>query len=121
MGQLNANRELYALIVTGAGEKFFSAGADLKVFADGDKARARSMAQHFGRAFEALASYRGVSIAAINGYAMGGGLSAPWPVICASLSAMRRWLCLRPRSAFCPAAAAPKTSPGWWGRAGPSA
>ncbi|MGB0267535.1 MAG: enoyl-CoA hydratase, partial [Pseudomonadales bacterium] len=74
MGQLNENRELYALIVTGAGEKFFSAGADLKVFADGDKARARSMAQHFGRAFEALASYRGVSIAAVNGYAMGGGL-----------------------------------------------
>ena len=74
MGQLNSNRDIYALIVTGAGEKFFSAGADLKVFADGDRARARSMAQHFGRAFEALASYRGVSIAAINGYAMGGGL-----------------------------------------------
>ena len=42
MGQLNSNRDIYALIVTGAGEKFFSAGADLKVFADGDKARARS-------------------------------------------------------------------------------
>ena len=32
------------------------------------------MANHFGAAFEALADFRGVSIAAINGFAMGGGL-----------------------------------------------
>ncbi len=74
MAQLNADREIFALIIHGSGEKFFSAGADLNVFADGDRARARSMAQHFGRAFEALSAFRGVSIAAINGYAMGGGL-----------------------------------------------
>jgi enoyl-CoA hydratase/carnithine racemase len=74
MAQLNADREIFALIIHGAGEKFFSAGADLNVFADGDRARARSMALHFGRAFEALSAFRGVSIAAINGYAMGGGL-----------------------------------------------
>ena len=28
----------------------------------------------FGEAFEALTNFRGVSVAAINGYAMGGGL-----------------------------------------------
>jgi len=44
------------------------------VFAEGDKAVAREMARRFGEAFEALAGFRGVSIAAINGYAMGGGL-----------------------------------------------
>ncbi len=71
---LNADREIYSLVVTGLGDKFFSAGADLKVFADGDKTVASAMAHHFGRAFEALAAFRGVSIAAINGYAMGGGL-----------------------------------------------
>lgn len=71
---LDADREVYALVITGGGEKFFSAGADLKLFADGDKARAREMARRFGEAFEALAAFRGVSIAAINGYAMGGGL-----------------------------------------------
>ena len=32
------------------------------------------MAIAFGEAFEALSAYRGVSIAVINGYAMGGGL-----------------------------------------------
>jgi enoyl-CoA hydratase/carnithine racemase len=72
--QLNNNRSVYALVITGAGEKFFSAGADLKLFADGDPATARVMAEYFGQAFEALADFRGVSIAAINGFAMGGGL-----------------------------------------------
>jgi enoyl-CoA hydratase/carnithine racemase len=66
--------DLYAIVVTGAGEKFFSAGADLNVFADGDREVAASMAAAFGAAFEALAEFRGVTIAAINGYAMGGGL-----------------------------------------------
>ena len=32
------------------------------------------MAQRFGEAFAALTAFRGVSIAAVNGYAMGGGL-----------------------------------------------
>jgi len=71
---LNADRNIFALVVTGQGEKFFSAGADLKTFADGDRARANEMAQKFGQAFAALTAFRGVSIAAINGYAMGGGL-----------------------------------------------
>lgn len=71
---LNQDRATTCLILTGAGDKFFSAGADLKLFADGDKARARRMARLFGEAFEALSTFDGVSIAAINGYAMGGGL-----------------------------------------------
>lgn len=72
--QCNADREVYALVITGQGEKFFSAGADLNLFADGDKDVARTMAGNFGGAFESLANFRGVSIAAVNGYAMGGGL-----------------------------------------------
>jgi enoyl-CoA hydratase/carnithine racemase len=74
VAQCNSDRSVYALVITGSGEKFFSAGADLKLFADGDKAVAATMAMAFGAAFEALAGFRGVSIAAINGYAMGGGL-----------------------------------------------
>ena len=71
---LNDDLSVYALVITGSGHKFFSAGADLKLFADGDPATARTMGQHFGEAFEALSNFRGVSIAAINGFAMGGGL-----------------------------------------------
>ena len=74
IGELNDNLEVYAVVVAGQGEKFFSAGADLKTFADGDKVKARHMAQLFGTAFEALQEARPVIIAAINGYAMGGGL-----------------------------------------------
>jgi enoyl-CoA hydratase/carnithine racemase len=71
---LDADKNIYALVITGEGDKFFSAGADLKLFADGDKAVASDMARIFGEAFEALSAFSGVSIAAINGYAMGGGL-----------------------------------------------
>lgn len=74
IAELNNNSDVYALVIHGDGEKFFSAGADLKLFASGDKVVARSMATKFGRAFEAISAFRGVSIAALNGYAMGGGL-----------------------------------------------
>lgn len=72
--QLEADSAVRALVITGQGPKFFSAGADLNTFADGDKAMALAMAQAFGAAFEALADSRLVTISAINGYAMGGGL-----------------------------------------------
>lgn len=72
--QLDSDERVRAIVVTGAGEKFFSAGADLGVFADGDMATAREMAVQFGAAFETLQNARAFVIAAINGFAMGGGL-----------------------------------------------
>ena len=73
VGTLNADRGVYAAVITGAGEKFFSGGADLKRF-QGDKVFARHFIACFSAAFEALMASRFVTIAAINGYAMGGGL-----------------------------------------------
>jgi len=72
--ELDANPAVRALVITGHGPKFFSAGADLNTFASGDKAVALDMIGAFGQAFEALAESRLVTLAAINGYAMGGGL-----------------------------------------------
>ena len=69
-----ADKNVYAMVFVGQGEKFFSAGADLNLFASGDKGVARDMADNFGDAFETLSTFRGVTIAAINGFAMGGGL-----------------------------------------------
>jgi len=72
--RLNAQPKVRALIITGDGPKFFSAGADLNAFADGSREVARVAATRFGAAFETLQNARMVVIAAINGYAMGGGL-----------------------------------------------
>lgn len=75
--ELNANKNVYAAVITGQGEKFFSAGADLKRFQGGDESgrvAAREFISLFGGAFEAFMNARFVTIAAINGYAMGGGL-----------------------------------------------
>jgi enoyl-CoA hydratase/carnithine racemase len=73
VAKLDADRTIYAAVLTGAGGKFFSGGADLKRF-QGDKVFARHFIARFAAAFEALMGSRFVTIAAINGYAMGGGL-----------------------------------------------
>ena len=48
--ELNNNKEIFSLIITGEGEKFFSAGADLKVFHEGGKDAAEKMTDAFSRA-----------------------------------------------------------------------
>jgi len=72
--ELNADKENYALILTSESEKFFSAGADLTRFNHDNSGDAFDFIKAFGVAFEALTHYEGVSIAAITGFAMGGGL-----------------------------------------------
>ncbi len=74
MDRLNADEDVWAMVITSANERFFSAGADLNQFADSDASHAATMAKAFGAAFETLSSFRGLSVAAINGWAMGGGL-----------------------------------------------
>jgi enoyl-CoA hydratase/carnithine racemase len=73
VAELEADRSVYAAVLTGAGGKFFSGGADLKRF-QGDKVFARHFIARFATAFDALMNSRFVTIVAINGYAMGGGL-----------------------------------------------
>jgi enoyl-CoA hydratase/carnithine racemase len=72
--RLERQPRISTLILRGQGEKFFSAGADLGQFASGDRGISAAVSEKFGTAFEALATFRGVTIAAVNGYAMGGGL-----------------------------------------------
>ncbi|MDP0562094.1 MAG: enoyl-CoA hydratase [Candidatus Endonucleobacter sp. (ex Gigantidas childressi)] len=71
---LDKNKQITALIIRSASEKFFSAGADLKLFDGISEKEAGVMADAFGEGFEALSDFSGLSIAAIGGYAMGGGL-----------------------------------------------
>lgn len=64
------DKSVRAIIITGAGEKGFSAGFDLKTAGtpDGEKAMSRGQ-EVFGR----IEKYPKPVIAAINGYALGGG------------------------------------------------
>jgi len=62
-----------AIVVTGAG-KAFAAGADIAAMAHLAAGPAEAFSRRGQAAFEALASFPGPVIAAINGYALGGGL-----------------------------------------------
>ena len=72
--QLHADREVVCLLFQSRSPHYFSAGIDLRQFADASTERATKMATAFGRAFEAVTDFRGVTIAALNGHAMGAGL-----------------------------------------------
>ena len=72
--RLNHEPRVRALVITGNGPKFFSAGAYLNTFADGIREVASTAATRFGAALEALHNARMIVIATNNGYAMGGGL-----------------------------------------------
>jgi enoyl-CoA hydratase/carnithine racemase len=63
-----------AVIVRSASEKFFSVGADVKRFLDGDVAANMQMIQVSQAAFARMAASAAVFITHIGGHALGGGL-----------------------------------------------
>ena len=65
---------LRAAIITGAGEKSFIAGADIAEIASLSPAAAHEFALRGQRVFRRLETSRKPAVAAINGYALGGGL-----------------------------------------------
>jgi len=74
-GSLDNNVDVRFVIVTGAGDKAFSTGADLKSFASHDRDSARRNWIPSGhRIYKRLAQLPQPTIAVINGDAMGGGL-----------------------------------------------
>ncbi|KHD87922.1 MAG: enoyl-CoA hydratase [Bdellovibrio sp. ArHS] len=62
-----------ALIITGAGEKAFVAGADIKEIHELDQEKALSFAQRGQSIFHELTLLKIPVIAAVNGFALGGG------------------------------------------------
>jgi enoyl-CoA hydratase len=72
--RVESDAGIRGLIVTGAGEKAFVAGADIGELAIGDAMAGRAMALGGQAVFRRLERMGKPSIAAINGYALGGGL-----------------------------------------------
>ena len=68
------DRAIRAAIITGTGPKAFVAGADINELALLSAAEAREFALRGQRAFRLLETSSKPSVAAVNGYALGGGL-----------------------------------------------
>lgn len=66
--------DIACLIVTGAGEKAFVAGADISEMAELSLVEAREFSERGNAVLAKLEDLRMPTIAAINGYALGGGL-----------------------------------------------
>ena len=65
--------DIYAVILTGAGEKSFVAGADIAEMKDKDAKQATQYAQFADGIFFRIENFHCPVIAAVNGFALGGG------------------------------------------------
>jgi enoyl-CoA hydratase len=72
--RLAADAAIRAAIVTGAGEKAFVAGADINELANHTPVEAREYAIRGQEAFRRLETCGKPTVAAVNGFALGGGL-----------------------------------------------
>src|SRR5687767_2818826 len=72
-GQIATDDAIRAVILTGAGAKAFVAGADIGELAECDSARAFALSQKGSQTFRRLERSEKPIIAAVNGFALGGG------------------------------------------------
>lgn len=73
LDEVNTNSDVYALIITGAGDKSFVAGADIAEMKDKNVEEAAEYGKFGNAVFRKIETFRCPVIAAINGFALGGG------------------------------------------------
>lgn len=73
VAQVGADSGARALLVTGAGEKAFVAGADISQMQNFDSAQAQAFSERGNRTFRAFEMLPVPAVALVNGYALGGG------------------------------------------------
>lgn len=71
--KVHINEDIKAVLLTGAGDKAFVAGADIKELADLDERSGRMASQKGQQIFQTIEDSRKAVIAVVNGYALGGG------------------------------------------------
>lgn len=71
--ELEKSEDVLVVIVRGGGEKAFVAGADIKQFPTMDQAVAEKFSSEGQAAFNRIEGFKGPVIAAIQGFALGGG------------------------------------------------
>lgn len=72
--RVESDAAIRGLVLTGAGEKAFAAGADIRELPVGHAEQARAFARKGEAVMRRLESMAKPSVAAINGFALGGGL-----------------------------------------------
>lgn len=73
VAQVGADTSARALLVTGAGEKAFVAGADISQMQNFDSVQAQAFSERGNRTFRAFEMLPVPAVALVNGYALGGG------------------------------------------------
>lgn len=73
LDEVAADQDVYALVITGAGEKSFVAGADIAEMKDKSVEEAAVYGKFGNEVFRKIETFRCPVIAAVNGFALGGG------------------------------------------------
>lgn len=73
LDMVEENEEAKVVVITGAGEKAFVAGADISEMKDMNPLQAKEFAEMGQKVFRKIEVMNKVVIAAVNGYALGGG------------------------------------------------
>jgi enoyl-CoA hydratase len=74
LDEIDADKDLRVLVITGAGDKAFVAGADINELVDRDAVIGRQVSRFRQDLFSCIENLSIPVIAAVNGYALGGGL-----------------------------------------------
>lgn len=74
LAEADAAEDLHALVLTGAGDRFFVAGADIREFTSDSAESVRAKMARGHRLTLSMERHRLPVVAALNGFALGGGL-----------------------------------------------
>ena len=73
INEISKRKDIKTVIITGAGEKAFVAGADIVEMKDLNSMEARDFSRLAQKVFSDIENMPQIVIAAVNGYALGGG------------------------------------------------